>query len=64
VIFGKQINMTAGVAFAADEMFATSHEEFFKRTAPLGKKAQTLAVMVDFGDTAPGKRHATADGTG
>jgi hypothetical protein len=64
LIFGEQINVTAGVAFAADKMFATGHEEFFKRTAPLGKKTQPLAVMVDFGDTTPGKRHATADGTG
>lgn len=64
MIFGKEIDMTTGVAFAADEVFATSHEEFFQRTPSLGEKTQTLAVMIDFGDTTPGKRHATADGAG
>ena len=64
MIFGEQIDMTAGVTFAADEVFATGHEEFFQRTASLGEKTQTLAVMVDFGDTTPGKRHAATDGAG
>jgi hypothetical protein len=38
LILGKEINVTAAVTFAADEVFTANHEQFLERAAALREK--------------------------